>query len=107
MRKITFKDSFALSRIIDKTNLNADINKIMDEGKDKGQEYVGGQIFLLIAKKWHLAEKEIVEFLASLFEMDTKQIELLSISETKDLFKQFFEAEEIKKLISQSAEESK
>ena len=105
MRKIVLKDSFTLSRILDKTNLTADLNKVVEEGKEKGTDYVGGQFFMLIAKKWHLAEKEIVDFLASLFEKAPKEIEELSLPEIKDLFKELFSSEDIKKLFTQAVEE--
>jgi hypothetical protein len=105
MRKITFKDSFALSRILDKTNLTADLNKVVEEGKEKGTDYVGGQFFLLLAKKWHLAEKEIIDFLASLFELTSTEVEKLTLSEVKDLFKELFSSEDIKKLFTQAVEE--
>jgi hypothetical protein len=105
MRKIIFKDSFALSRILDKTNLTADLNKVVEEGKEKGTDYVGGQFFMLIAKKWHLAEKEIIDFLASLFELTSTEVEKLTLSEVKDLFKELFSSEDIKKLFTQAVEE--
>jgi hypothetical protein len=105
MRKITFKDSFTLSRILDKTNLTADLNKVVEEGKEKGTDYVGGQFFLLLAKKWHLAEKEIIDFLASLFELTSTEVEKLTLSEVKDLFKELFSSEDIKKLFTQAVEE--
>lgn len=105
MRKITFKDSFTLSKILDKTNLTADLNKVVEEGKDKGTDYVGGQFFMLIAKKWHLAEKEIIDFLASLFEKTPKEIEELSLVEVKELFKELASSEDIKNLFTQAVEE--
>jgi hypothetical protein len=105
MRKVTFKDSFALSKILDKTNLTTDLNKVVEEGKEKGSEYVGGQFFMLLAKKWHMAEKEIVDFLASLFEKTPKEIEDLSLLEVKDLFSQVMQDEDFKKLFTQAVEE--
>jgi len=105
MRKITFKDSFALSKILDKTNLTTDLNKVVEEGKEKGTEYVGGQFFMLLAKKWHMAEKEIIDFLASLFEKTPKEIEDLSLPESKELFKQLFQSEDFKKLFTRAVEE--
>lgn len=101
MRKLTFKDSFKISQILDKTNLTVDLQKIVEEGKDKGSDYVGGQFFLLIAKKWHFAETEIIEFLASLTEKTPKEIESMSLAETKEIFSEIFRHSEIKHLFFQ------
>lgn len=66
MRQLTIKDAFAFSRIIDKMGIDVDLNELLDKGSEKGQEWMGGQMALLIIKKLHKAEGEVMEFLSSL-----------------------------------------
>ena len=107
MRKITLNDSFLFSKILNKTKLTADINQMVNEGKSKGAEYVGGQLFLLILEKWHLADKEIVEFLSSLAEKTPEQIRDLDIAETAELFEELAKDEGMKKLFTRLVGQSK
>lgn len=88
MRALNIKDSFRFSEIIDKMGIDTDLNDLLDKGKSKGQEWVGGQIVLLILKKMHKAQNELIELLASVAEIDKKELEEKPIVYLKDLFSQ-------------------
>ena len=92
MRELKLKDIYRLSHIIDKMQIKVDLNKLMDEGKKTPniQEYVGGQMALIIVSKLHLAQKEVSEFLSGLTEMKPDDIDNLSIPEAMKLFKELF-----------------
>lgn len=86
MRKLNIEDAFAFSEILDKMGIDTDLNKIMDEGKKKGADWVGGQIFLLLFKKMHLAKKELIGFISSVSGKSEEDINALDIKGLKDLF---------------------
>lgn len=86
MRKLNIKDAFAFSEIMDKMGIDTDLNKVIDEGKKKGPEWLGGQIFLLLFKKMHLAEEEMIGFIASVSEKSVEDVNALDIKGLKDLF---------------------
>ena len=88
MRALNIKDSFRFSEIVDKMGVDADINDLMDKGKEKGQAWVGGQLVLLIFKKMYRAEKELINLLASVAEIEPKELEGKPIIYLKELFKQ-------------------
>lgn len=84
MRKLTVEDSFAFSEILDKMGVQDDINTLMDKARamDKGgQEWLGGQLVLLLIKKIYKAKEEVLSLLASLFEKDVNEVRKLEIKE--------------------------
>ena len=88
MRALNIEDAFTFSEIIDKMGIETDLNKIMDEGKKNGQEWVGGQMVLLILKKMHKAKKELIWLLASVAELDETELSKKPVMFLKDLFGQ-------------------
>lgn len=93
MRKLNIEDAFTFSEIIDKMGAEADLNKIFDEGKKKGAEYAGGQIFLIIAKKMHLAKPELIGFIASVSEKSEEEVKKMSFKELKKVVMDIIELE--------------
>ncbi|MBE6068848.1 MAG: hypothetical protein E7211_14295 [Clostridium lundense] len=72
MRGFELQDTFKLSEILDKMDVQADLNAILDKSKSKeyknqreAQAFVGGQIGLILIKKLYKAEKQIIEFVSS------------------------------------------
>lgn len=69
MRGFELQDTFKLSEIIDVMDIQLDLNEMMDKaktGKGKVQEKVGGQVALLFIKKFHKAEKQVIEFICGI-----------------------------------------
>jgi len=85
MRKLNIDDAFAFSEIVDKMGIETDLNRIADEGSKKGQEWLGGQVALLVIKKIHKAKSELVSFLASFAEITEEELSKKPISYLKDL----------------------
>ena len=92
MRELKLKDIYKLSHIIDKMQIKADINKILDEAKKSpdAQAYVGGQMALILVSKLHLAQKEVSSFLSELTDLKLDDIDDLNIPEAIKLFKELF-----------------
>lgn len=85
MRSLTISDAFTFSEIIDKMGIDADLNALIDKGQTNGQEWMGGQIALLILKKIHKAKDEVLGFLASLDECSVEEISAKKVIYLKDL----------------------
>lgn len=92
MRELKLKDIYRLSAIIDKMQVKADLNKIMDEAKNTpdAQAYFGGQLTMILISKLHLAQKEVSAFLADLTEKSVEDLENLNIKQVGELFKELF-----------------
>jgi hypothetical protein len=88
MRSLIIDDAFTFSEIIDKMGIDADLNRLMDEGAKKGQEWLGGQLVLLVFRKMHKAKDELVGFLASVAEIPAEDLRKKNIVYLKDLFGQ-------------------
>lgn len=86
MRSLNIEDAFTFSEIIDKMGIDSDINHLMDEGKKKGQEWLGGQLVLLIFKRMHLAKVELIKFFASVAEIDPEELKKKNVVYLKELF---------------------
>lgn len=98
MRKLTFEDTFLLSEVMDKLDIDADINKLFDESQkhpDK-QAFLGGQFVLLIVKRWHKGKDEILNLVASLTDRSVDEAKKMSLKETKDVLLQLFKNEDFK-----------
>lgn len=85
MRKLNIEDAFLFSEIIDKMTIETDLNKLFDEGKKKGSEWLGGQVVLLLAKKMHLAKNELIQFIASVSEKSEQEVKTLGFKELKEV----------------------
>jgi hypothetical protein len=92
MRELKLKDIYKLSHIIDKMQIKADINKILDDAKKSpdAQAYVGGQMALILVSKLHLAQKEMSVFLSDLTDLKPEEIDNLNMPEALQLFKDLF-----------------
>lgn len=93
MRDFTFDDGFALSEILDKMNINFDMNALVDAKKQKdvdAQSYVGGQLMLQVVKKLHLARPEIINFVSSMTGETKEDVRKYSIGKLKDFFVDLF-----------------
>ena len=110
MRKLTLDDAFTLSAIIDKMNIQTDLNKLMDEAKLKGsgmQEYLGGQMALLLIKSAHKARVEFYELLSSLSGKTQEEIKNMGLKDIKNLFTELAKQEDIGSFFKSAVEEQK
>ena len=93
MRDFTFDDGFSLSEIMDKMNIDLDMNAMGDalkQGDKEAQAYFGGQLILTLVKKLHLARPEIVAFVASMTGDTKEEVKKYSIAKIKDFFVELF-----------------
>lgn len=98
MRKLTLEDAFTLSEILDKMEIQLDLNKMLDDARNKGkdaQAYFGGQAMLMVIKSAHKAKKELCEWMASLSGKTVEEVKSMSIKEMKVFFKELFSTEDI------------
>lgn len=108
MRDLNITDAFQLSKIIDKMEIRFDIDEMMDqiqdiltnEGTSKAQSYLGGQMVLTLVSKLHKAEKELIEWLASLTGMTVEEIQKLKFKELKSLLLELFNSEDFLELFT-------
>lgn len=96
IRELYFEDTFTLSEILEKMDLQSDLNKLFDEAKKRpdAQAYLGGQLILSILKRMHKAKDEITLFVASITEQSVEDIKKLKLSEIKDILLQVINDEE-------------
>lgn len=92
MRELKLKDIYKLSAIIDKMQVKADLNKLMDDAKQQSdaQAYIGGQMIMILISRLHMAQKEVSTFLADLTDKTAEELDNLSIKEVTNLFKELF-----------------
>lgn len=96
MREFTFDDGFALSEILDKMNIDIDMNAMGDalrQGDKQAQAYMGGQLMLTLVKKLHLARPEIVAFVASMTGDNKEEVKKYKLSKIKEFFIELFKQE--------------
>lgn len=96
MREFTFDDGFALSEILDKMNIDIDMNAMGDalrQGDKQAQAYMGGQLMLTLVKKLHLARPEIVAFVASMTGDNKDEVKKYKLSKIKEFFIELFKQE--------------
>ena len=96
IRELYFEDTFLLSEIIDKMDLQADLNKLFDDSKKQPdpQAYVGGQLIMLIVKRLHKVQDEVTLFLANITEQSVEDMQKLKLSEIKNVLMDLFKDEE-------------
>lgn len=87
MRELGMKDIYYLSEILDKMDVDIDLNKLADKAKVSGdaQAYVGGQLMLLLLRKAYKAKNEVNAWLASLTGKTPDEISALKFTEMKSL----------------------
>lgn len=90
MRNFTLEDGFALSAILDKTNLQLDLNAFMDSAKDGNQAYFGGQLVLALLKKMHLAKDDIIKLMADMSGEPIEEVKGWGIDKMKTFFSELF-----------------
>lgn len=98
MRKLNVDDSFALSEILDKLEIQGEIDTLQEKGKKLGLEWTIGQLILLIARKMYKARAEIVNLLASVNEKDPEEIKKLPIAELVKMMKELFDDPDFSRL---------
>lgn len=109
MRKLNFDDSFAFSEIMDRLDINADLNHLFDEAQkhpDKAS-FLGGQFVLLVFKRWHKAKDEIKAFVAGITEQSVEDVSKMGIGEIKSIFLDLFKNEDFKDFFNMGVGEQK
>jgi len=97
MREFTLGDGFLLSEILDKTNLQLDLNALADSAKDKDkQAFVGGQLILTIVKKLHLAQNEVIKLMADMSGESASDVKKWNAKKIKAFFTELFQQDGIK-----------
>ncbi len=112
IRELNFEDTFAFSEILDRLDLQDDINNLLDQAMQKGttkekQAFIGGQFVLKIAKRWHLAKDSILSFVASVTSLKIEEVKNLKFSEVKEILMQIFTSEDIQAFFSSAQNEQK
>lgn len=112
MRKLTGEDVFFLSAILDKMNIDVDLNKILDEAKkikskEEQRAFAGGKLAMMFVKRIHYAKPEFYEWLSDLDGRPVAELKKLKIKETVDLLMELGKDEELAELFKQAAELSK
>jgi D-alanyl-D-alanine dipeptidase len=99
MRGFELQDTFKLSEILDVMDIQLDLNDLLDKAKaekEKVQEKVGAQVALLVIKKLHKADKQIIEFISNITGEDTEVIKKYKPKQIKDFFIDLFNNEDFK-----------
>lgn len=107
MRGLELQDSFLLSRIIDKADLDVDLNSFLDDLQGKSAEYAGGKLFLLIGKSWHKSEKEILQLLSDLTGDEVAVVKKYKVKKLKEVFTEIVKDEEFASFFNLAEEETK
>lgn len=109
VRGLYFEDTFTLSEIIEKMNLQADLNYLFDEAKKRpdAQSYLGGQMLLSLGKNWHKAKDEIIKFVVDLTGEPIEIVKKLKFKQLQEIFTDLFKDEEMQDFIKRVSEEQK
>jgi iron-sulfur cluster repair protein YtfE (RIC family) len=109
MRKLTFEDTFLMSEVLDKMNVDDDLNKLFDEAKKHpdAQAYLGGKLVLMVIKRWHKAKEEIVAFVSIITEKSVEEVKKMSLREIKEVLLELFRNEDFADFFNTAAEEPK
>jgi len=109
VRGLYFEDTFTLSEIIEKMNLQADLNYLFDQAKKQSdaQSYLGGQMLLALGKNWHKAKDEIIKFVVDITGEPIEIVKKLKFKQLQDIFKALFKDEEMQDFIKRVSEEQK
>lgn len=96
------KDMFTLSAIVDKMELESDINKIVSQKGKRDTTEIGKVLVFSIARKLHRAQTEVTQLLSSATGKTKKEIEDLPLKETVGLIKGILQEEGVMDFLSQS-----
>ena len=102
MRELNFDDTFAFSEIIDKLDLNEDLNALFDEAQkhpDKAS-FLGGQFVLKIARRWYMAKDEIKRFVGNVVDKTPEEVGKMKFKEIAEVLKAVITSEDIQAFIS-------
>lgn len=107
MRKLRFDDTFLLSQVIEDLDIQVDLNEFLDKARKdkKDAQYVGGQFFLLLARKWHKGKKSIPEFVSAISEKSIDEVNAMSMKEVKEVFVEIFKQDGIQDFFKSASEE--
>lgn len=111
------EDSFLLSEIIDKMDIELEIKKIMDDMKDEtgdikldnvDEEQLGKEMFLNLGidlsykaiKKLYKAKKEVKKLICSLTDKTMSEVAKMSLKDIKLFFKELVEHEGFKDFLN-------
>lgn len=101
MRELKFPDVFAVVRIIKKAGISEQARVIFAGiNKDTTEKEIGAKFLFACLENLGQAQTEITEFLASLKEVDKKEIENLSLEETTELIMEFANHKGLKSFLS-------
>lgn len=96
IREMNFDDVFLFSEIVDKMDIQTDLNKMFDEAKKHpdAQAYLGGQMILSIFKRMHKAKAEVTQFVANITEQSVEDTQKMKVGEIKNVFIELVKDEE-------------
>jgi hypothetical protein len=101
MRSLKFPDVFAVIRIIKKAGISRQVRGIFAEsGEETSQKEIGAKFLFSCIENLGEAQEEITEFLASLKEVEKKEIEKLDLEETAELITDFLNHPGLKSFLS-------
>ena len=110
-------DVFLMSEIIDKMDLQVDIDKYMNKVKSKekteaeiDEEEIGKEMFLKIGidlaikfiKRIHKAKKEVKRLIANLTSKTMEEVSKMGIKDIKNFFIELSQQEDFKDFLSQA-----
>ncbi|GEQ32156.1 hypothetical protein B795N_00380 [Marinilactibacillus psychrotolerans] len=104
MRKLQMSDVFKLSEIIDVMGIDLNLNKIMDNAKNKEgdvQSNVGAEVAFLFVKKLYKAEKQVYKFIADLTGDSVADVKQYSIKQLVAFFKDLINDDEFTDFFTQ------
>ena len=113
MKPFELDDAFLLSKVIDDTDIELDLNEFIDlitgskEVSDERAMYIGGQFFLMLSKKLHKARQSLPEFMASMLEIEIDKTRKLKLPEIKKFFADLWKQEGIQDFFSSAQDKSK
>ncbi len=107
MKQFELDDTFLLSQIINDLDIELDLNQFLDKTKNNSAEYVGGQFFYLLIKRWHKGKKSIPEFIAVMSEQSVEEARKMKIPELKEFFIDLFKQEGVQDFFTSASDELK
>lgn len=101
MRDLNITDAFRLSKIIDKMEIRFDIDNLMNQmqsvmannGVEKAQAFLGGQMVLTLVSKMYKAEDEVIEWIASLTDKSVDEVKKFNLKELKAVLTELFNSD--------------
>jgi gamma-glutamyl:cysteine ligase YbdK (ATP-grasp superfamily) len=101
MRDLKFPDVFTVIRIIKKAGISRQARAIFAEtSEDTTQKEIGARFLFSCVENLGEAQEEITDFLASLKQIEKKELENLSIDETIEMISEFLNHPGLKNFLS-------